>query len=257
VAGELEGEFVALAMTDTGVGIAPDVLPKIFEPFFTTKTLGKGTGLGLSQVYGFARQAGGTVVATSAVGSGTTITLYLPRKHAEPVRIVEAPATQFSLPVQATVLIVEDNAEVAAVTASLVEQLGYRSVCAENASDALNTLRRHDEVSLILSDVVLPGEMNGIALGQAVHSRHPEIPVLLTSGYSDVVQTTGSQFPILRKPFQLRQDVREYYNSLALAARPIGMRSSLGNLHGLDLLMVCSLLSFYNVPHTPQPCGWL
>src|SRR5215475_5199316 len=79
---QLEGDFVALAMTDTGVGIAPDVLPRIFEPFFTTKALNKGTGLGLSQVYGFARQSGGTVVATSTVGSGTAITVYLPRKHA-------------------------------------------------------------------------------------------------------------------------------------------------------------------------------
>ena len=91
---QLEGDFVALAMTDTGVGIAPDVLPRIFEPFFTTKALGKGTGLGLAQVYGFSHQSGGTVVATSAVGSGTTITIYLPRSHAAPVEAVEAPPTQ-------------------------------------------------------------------------------------------------------------------------------------------------------------------
>ena len=88
---QLEGDFVALAMTDTGVGIAPDVLPRIFEPFFTTKALGKGTGLGLAQVYGFSHQSGGTVVATSAVGSGTAITIYLPRRHAALVKAVEAP----------------------------------------------------------------------------------------------------------------------------------------------------------------------
>ena len=131
---QLEGDFVALSVADTGVGIAPDVLPKIFEPFFTTKALGKGTGLGLSQVYGFSRQSGGTVVATSAVGSGTTITLYLPRSHATLARVPEAPPMQPSAPAQGTVLVVEDNPEVADVTASLVEQLGYRTLRAENAT---------------------------------------------------------------------------------------------------------------------------
>jgi PAS domain S-box-containing protein len=204
VADELEGDFIALAMTDTGVGIAPDILPKIFEPFFTTKALGKGTGLGLSQVYSFARQSGGTVVATSAVGSGTTITLYLPRKHAGAIKAPEASNAQFIMSAQGTVLVVEDNADVAVVTASLVEQLGYRTVRAETASDALNRLRGGEKIDLIFSDVVMPGEMNGIALAQAVQNRCPGIPVLLTSGYSDVVQAaTGAQFPILRKPFQL------------------------------------------------------
>src|SRR5213080_4377220 len=91
---QLEGDFVALSLTDTGVGIAPDVLPKIFEPFFTTKALGKGTGLGLAQVYGFSRQSGGTVVAKSAVGSGTTFTVYLPRSHATLTKSAEPSPTQ-------------------------------------------------------------------------------------------------------------------------------------------------------------------
>src|SRR5256886_15472226 len=118
--GQLEGDFVALAMTDTGVGIAPDVLPRIFEPFFTTKALGKGTGLGLAQVYGFSHQSGGTVVATSTAGRGTTITIYLPRRPAAAlVKSVEAPPMQPTVPGQGTILVVEDNAEVADVTASL------------------------------------------------------------------------------------------------------------------------------------------
>ena len=200
---QLEGDFVALAMTDTGVGIAPDVLPRIFEPFFTTKAIGKGTGLGLSQVYGFSHQSGGTVVATSAVGSGTAITIYLPRKHAALAKAAEAPAAQAMVPGQGTILVVEDNAEVAAVTASLVEQLGYQTLRAENAADALNRLQRGDKIDLVFSDVVMPGGMNGMALAQAIGNRYPQIPVLLTSGYSDVVQTAESQFPILRKPFQL------------------------------------------------------
>jgi PAS domain S-box-containing protein len=200
---QLEGDFVALAMTDTGVGIAPDVLPRIFEPFFTTKALGKGTGLGLSQVYGFSHQSGGTVAATSNVGSGTSITIYLPRKHAALAKAAEAPATQVTAAGQGIILVVEDNAEVAAVTASLVEQLGYQTLHAENAAEALNRLQRGDKIDLVFSDVVMPGGMNGMALAQAIASRYPQLPLLLTSGYSDVVQTAESQFPILRKPFQL------------------------------------------------------
>jgi CheY-like chemotaxis protein len=201
---QLEGDFVALAMTDTGVGIAPDVLPRIFEPFFTTKALGKGTGLGLAQVYGFSHQSGGTVVATSTVGSGTAITLYLPRKPAAAlVKNAEAPPTQPMVPGQGTILVVEDNAEVAGVTASLAEQLGYHTVRAENATDALNRLQRGDKIDLVFSDVVMPGGMNGIALAQEIGNHYPHIPVLLTSGYSDVVQTAASRFAILRKPFQL------------------------------------------------------
>jgi PAS domain S-box-containing protein len=200
---QLEGDFVALAMTDTGVGIAPDVLPRIFEPFFTTKALGKGTGLGLAQVYGFSHQSGGTVVATSTVGSGTTITIYLPRREAVPAKTVPAPPTQPVEAGQGTVLVVEDNAEVAEITASLVEQLGYQTLRAENAADALNRLRRGDKINLVLSDVVMPGAMNGIALAHEIANHYPEIPVVLTSGYSDVVHTAQARFMILRKPFQL------------------------------------------------------
>ncbi len=200
---QLEGDFVALAMTDTGVGIAPDVLPRIFEPFFTTKALGKGTGLGLAQVYGFSHQSGGTVVATSTVGSGTAITIYLPRKQAIPVEAVQAPPTQPSVSGQGTVLVVEDNAEVAEITASLVEQLGYQTTRAENATEALNRLQRGEKIDLVLSDVVMPGGMNGIALAQEIGNHYPHIPVVLTSGYSDVVHTAQSRHAILRKPFQL------------------------------------------------------
>jgi len=198
----LEGEFVALAMTDTGVGIAPDVLPRIFEPFFTTKSLGKGTGLGLAQVYGFSHQSGGTVVASSKAGSGTTITIYLPRKQRADIPTVETPTTQPIVPGEGTILMVEDNPEVAEVTASLLEQLGYRTLRANNATDALNRLQRGYKIALVLSDIVMPGGMNGIALAQEIKNHYPHIPVLLTSGYSDVVQT-ASQARVLRKPFHL------------------------------------------------------
>ncbi len=200
---QLEGDFVALAMTDTGVGIAPEVLPRIFEPFFTTKALGKGTGLGLSQVYGFSQQSGGAVIAASTAGRGTAITIYLPRKYATLVKATEVSQTQPSVTSDGTVLMVEDNPDVADVTAPLLEQLGYRVIRSNNAMDALSKLQRGDKVILVFSDIVMPGGMNGIALAQEIRNRYPRLPVLLTSGYSDVTPTAASQFRILRKPFQL------------------------------------------------------
>ncbi len=200
---QLEGDFIALAIIDTGVGIASDIVPRIFEPFFTTKALGKGTGLGLPQVYGFAHQSGGTVTAKSSVGGGTAITIYLPRSHASLTKTTEPIPIQPVASGQGTILIVEDNAEVADVTASLVEQLGYRTERAENATDALNRLQRGDKINLVFSDIVMPGGMNGIALVQEIGNRYPEIPVLLTSGYIDMAQAGETQVAILRKPFQL------------------------------------------------------
>ena len=200
---QLEGDFVALAMTDSGVGIAPDILPRIFEPFFTTKALGKGTGLGLSQVYGFSQQSGGSVVATSTVGRGTAITIYLPRKHATVVRATEVAPSPPIVPSEGTILMVEDNPEVAHVTASLLEQLGYQVMRADNAMDALSALQSSSNIMLVFSDIVMPGNMNGVALAQEISNRYPKLPVLLTSGYSDVAHTAASQFRILRKPFQL------------------------------------------------------
>ena len=125
------------------------------------------------------------------------------RKHAALVEAVEMPPTQPMVPGQGTILIVEDTVEVGDVTASLVEQLGYQTLRAENATDALYTLRQGKKVDLVLSDIVMPGAMNGIALAQEIGNHHPQIPVLLTSAYSDVVQTAKSRFAILRKPFQL------------------------------------------------------
>ena len=201
-AGALEGEFVALAIIDTGSGMPPEVVVRVFEPFFTTKPVGKGTGLGLSQVHGFANQSGGAVTVTSEEGSGTVVTIYLPRCHAE------APDTGKSTETapeatQGTVLVVEDSRDVAEVTSSLLEQIGYRVVRAENASEALRHLQQGIEVDLVFSDIVMPGTINGIGLAQICLERYPGIPVLLTSGFSDAAQAADGQFDILRKPFEL------------------------------------------------------
>ncbi len=215
--GELEGEFVALALSDTGEGIAPELVAKIFEPFFTTKAIGKGTGLGLSQVYGFAHQSGGAVTAASTVGRGTTITLYLPRSHAALSAMPEASDTLLSPEAEGTVLVVEDNPEVAGVTVGLLEQLGYRALLADNAAAAL-ALLRVEKIDLVLSDVVMPGGMNGIDLAAEVRREYPQVPVLLTSGYSEAARAAEMRYAILRKPFELSDLVKALGDAMARRA---------------------------------------
>ena len=201
-AGEMEGEFVALAIIDTGTGMPPDVLQRVFEPFFTTKPVGKGTGLGLSQVHGFANQSGGAVTVNSEPDRGTVVTIYLPRSTNEAADAGEG-ATANIGPVQGTVLVVEDSRDVAEVTSSLLEQLGYRVVRAENAAEALRHLQQGIGVDLLFSDIVMPGAINGLGLAQICQERFPDIPVLLTSGFSDAAQAADGRFDILRKPFEL------------------------------------------------------
>jgi two-component system NtrC family sensor kinase len=188
------------------------VLPKIFDPFFTTKAVGKGTGLGLSQVHGFAGQSGGAVTATSEVGRGTTIKLWLPRSRTAVAAKPAAPGPEAAARAHGTILIVEDNPEVGDVTASLLEQIGYRVLRAENASAALDMLQGGGTIDLVFSDIVMPGGMNGIDLAREVSERHPHIRVLLTTGYSDMAAAAEARYPILRKPFEasgLERAVRE------------------------------------------------
>jgi len=199
----LSGDFVALSLADTGSGIPPELIGKVFEPFFTTKSDGKGTGLGLSQAYGFARQSGGTIALDSTVGRGTTITLYLPRA-AEPATPA---ATAVARAVDAaghgeTILVIEDNPEVRTVAVSLLEQLHYRVTAVDSARAALDLVARGEHVDLVFSDVMLPGEMDGLALARTLRRERPEMPVLLTSGYARVL-TEAHPFPILRKPYQM------------------------------------------------------
>ncbi|MGA8820584.1 MAG: ATP-binding protein, partial [Xanthobacteraceae bacterium] len=193
--------FVALEFSDTGMGIPPSLLTRIFDPFFTTKEVGKGTGLGLSQVYGFAHQAGGTVQADSTVGQGTTITIYLPAStEAETVEsaVADDEAARERHPV---VLVVDDSAEVAEVTSSLFEHLGYDTVYRESADEALKLLSEGASVDLVFSDIVMPGTIDGVGLANEVRLRFPGLPVMLTTGYSDAASAAPSGLRILRKPF--------------------------------------------------------
>ena len=208
----LVGDFVALCFTDTGAGIPPDVLARAFEPFFTTKEVGKGTGLGLSQVYGFARQSGGAATIASQPGRGTSVTLYLPRTSERESDVPER-SRATAEPSQrgegrGCVLLVEDNPDVAEITKGHLEELGFMVIHAPDATSARELLRRADPaIDLVFSDIVMPGELNGLDLARAVRQEHGlRVPVLLATGYSDVAQAAANEgFPILRKPYATQQ----------------------------------------------------
>ena len=213
----LSGEFVALTVTDTGCGIAPDILPKVFEPFFTTKQLDKGTGLGLSQVYGLTRQSGGTVTIASEVNQGTTVTIYLPHSRRP---LSEEPLIDGKPPRgRETVLVVEDNPEVQEVAGLLLDQLGYRVLHADSAAAALELLGSGERIDLVFTDVVMPGEIDGLDLARRLKEMYPDIAVLLTSGYAKAWHTLEAGMPIVRKPYQLQTLARAIRE--ALDSQPI------------------------------------
>jgi PAS domain S-box-containing protein len=194
----LKGEHVALRVADTGVGMNAETMERVFEPFFTTKGFGEGTGLGLSQVFGFAKQIGGTVTVESKPGKGATFTLYLPASRgatAAESRINAATAL-------GRVLIVEDDTLVAELAAGMVSELGFEPVVAHSAKEALDRLTGGEKPKLIFTDVVMPGGISGIELARKVRDRFPELPVLLTTGYSEQVGGTHG-FPVLQKPYEL------------------------------------------------------
>ncbi|MCP3400668.1 PAS domain-containing sensor histidine kinase [Bradyrhizobium sp. CCGB20] len=195
------GEFVAITVADTGIGIPSDVVDKIFEPFFTTKPVGKGTGLGLSQVHGFAHQAGGTVKVASELGKGTTFTILLPRETGAPAS--EPPET---VPVlgTGTVLLVEDNPDVAIVSIGLLEQLGYRVRRVADAESALRELEKNG-VDFVFTDIVMPGKMDGLGLAHHLRQIRPGLPILLATGYSEAAADVRGVFPILRKPYEIHE----------------------------------------------------
>jgi len=195
-----KGDHVAISVVDTGVGIPEDVVSKVFDPFFTTKPVGKGTGLGLSQVHGFAHQAGGTVSLSSELGKGTTMTICLPRGNSE--QRAEQGAT--AVGGTGTVLLVEDNPDVALASTGLLEQLGYSVRWVSDADAALREIDRNG-IDLVFSDIVMPGEVDGLSLARTIKEKHPRMPILLATGYSEAAHKVRADFPILRKPYQIHE----------------------------------------------------
>ena len=201
-----EGDFVELSVTDTGEGMAPETVRRVFEPFFTTKPVGKGTGLGLSQVYGFSRASGGAVRVTSAPGLGTSIHLYFPAST-KPLTQPAARAPTPVAPPPGVVLLVEDDDAVAAAVSAMLTELGYRAVRASDAASALAVLDRGAvHFDLVFSDMVMPGAMDGAALAELVLERRPDMPVVLTTGFSEAAEAaTRKGLRLLPKPYRIEE----------------------------------------------------
>jgi len=204
---EIAGDFIAVTIADTGIGIDQGTIDQVFEPFYTTKGIGRGTGLGLSQVYGFAKQSGGEIRVTSTPGEGAAFTLYLPRSD-KPLPAAAPRDASHGLVTGkgARVLVVEDNAEVGSFAEQALAELGYETVFANDAQAALAELARGaDRFDVVFSDVMMPG-MNGLEMGGEIHHRYPGLPVVLTSGYAHVLAQHGNAgFTLLHKPYSLDQ----------------------------------------------------
>jgi CheY-like chemotaxis protein len=198
----LIGDFVAVTLTDTGTGMAPEVLARAFEPYYTTKGIGLGSGLGLSQVYGFARQSGGTTSIASAAGKGTSITLLLPRAAEKPSAAPTVVA-HIALPATARILVVEDEAEVARVTKEVLREIGHQAVEARDGYAALAVIEQDATIGLVLSDIVMPGGMSGLELARILRQRRPGLPVLLTTGYTQwQSRVVNEDFVLIAKPYR-------------------------------------------------------
>ena len=216
------GDYVCVTVSDTGAGMSPETLHRVFEPFFTTKAVGKGTGLGLSQVYGFARQSGGGVKITSAVGEGTEIHVYLPPAPIEDAT-PDAGPRRVSGAVKAgqALLLVEDDTGVAAIAMDLLKGMGLEVEAAETGAEALALLERR-RFDAMLTDIVMPGGMTGVELARICAERYPAMSIMLTSGYAgdDVdLALIDTPWPFLRKPYSGEQ-LREALGDLLITIAP-------------------------------------
>ncbi|WP_439154205.1 chemotaxis protein CheB [Yoonia sp.] len=203
------GAYVALCVTDTGHGMAPDVVNRAFEPFFTTKGPGAGSGLGLSMVYGFAKQSGGHAAIYSEVGFGTTISIYLPIVDNCDAEKIDKVRTTVPKSQNETILVVEDDPSVRRLTVIRLNELGYQVIAAEDGLAAMKILNTRSDIDLVLSDVVMPGGMSGFDLADRAVEINPNLKVILATGYAKGIQTTkmekAAHHKILRKPYSLEE----------------------------------------------------
>ena len=203
---EAGADFVKVAIADNGHGMAPEVKARVFEPFFTTKDIGKGSGLGLPQVYGFAQQSGGQVSIDSDVGVGTIVTVLLPRSMTDPVSRPDLPSGSLRIDRQRRghVLLVEDDREVSALTRELLASLGFSVTHVTGAEAALGALANSRQIDIVLSDIMMPGGVSGLQLAREIRRRHPDLPILLTTGYVEsAADIKDGEFNLLLKPFSL------------------------------------------------------
>ncbi|HEY2707900.1 MAG TPA: PAS domain S-box protein [Caulobacteraceae bacterium] len=201
------GQYVALCVTDTGVGMTPEVAARAFDPFFTTKQPGKGTGLGLAMIYGFAKQSGGQVRIYSEVGSGTTVKLYLPR-HRGPADEAYEPAERLDTRKAQqgeTILIVDDEPTVRMLIADTLAELGYQAIEAGDAASGLRVLESDARIDLLITDVGLPGSMNGKQMTDLARQTRPDLKVLFVTGYAENATISSSEvgMHVLSKPFAM------------------------------------------------------
>jgi len=204
------GDYLRIDIADTGCGMAPDVAKMAIEPFFSTKPVGKGTGLGLSMVHGLAMQLGGKLGLKSTVGRGTTATLWLPVAPAEARPATIAPQVQSFAPARpATILLVDDDPLIATSTCDMLEDLGHTVIETNSGPSALEVLRGHQAIDLMVTDYAMAG-MTGVELAKAAKSLRPSLPILLATGYADLTEGSGADLPRLAKPYhqaQLRQEI--------------------------------------------------
>ena len=199
------GRYASIAIGDTGAGIPSQVVERVMDPFFTTKEEGKGTGLGLSMVYGFAKQSGGTAQIISEEGSGTTVHIFFPAVDAATTKTTKRGGSALDRPGTETILVVEDRADVAEVARMILSDYGYTVMYAPNGREALDVIDGAEHIDLLFSDLIMPGDLNGVALAREAKRRHPHLKVLLTTGYAEASlersEAGGSEFDVLNKPY--------------------------------------------------------
>jgi len=220
------GQYISLCVTDTGTGMSPDVIQRAFEPFFTTKPIGQGTGLGLSMVYGFVRQSGGQVRIYSEVGHGTTMCLYLPRYYSKGAEQPAAPETKTAAraPNGQTVLVVDDEPSVRMLVTDVLEELGFHVIEAVDGPAGLKVLQSDARIDLLITDVGLPGGMNGRQLADAARTTRPALNVLFITGYAEnAIIGNGRLAPgmqILTKPFVVETLAARVLDMIRAGAMP-------------------------------------
>jgi CheY-like chemotaxis protein len=207
LAGDLkEGCYVCVSVADTGQGMSPETLERACEPFFTTKLRSKGTGLGLAMVYGFVKKSGGVLRIHSVLGQGTTISLYLPivedPSHPLPADTIEPLNTRLS----GTVLVVDDEVDILEVALAYLKDMGFTTLHAQDGASALSTIMQHKEIDLVITDMVMPGEINGAELGRRVRILRPHLKIIHSSGFPEEAAAEQNMplidGPMLRKPYQ-------------------------------------------------------